>query len=34
MYGYSPISGAVGEAATTEVTLRNAAQAGLVRAIA
>lgn len=34
MYGYSPIAGAVGEAASTEVTLRNAAQAGLVRAIA
>lgn len=34
MYGYSPISGAVGEALTSEVPIRNAAQAGLVRAIA
>lgn len=34
MYGYSPIAGAVGERAETEVTLRNAAQSGLVRAIA
>jgi len=31
---YSPIAGAVGERAETEVTLRNAAQTGLVRAIA
>ncbi len=34
MYGYSPISGGIGDAASTEVTFRNAAQAGLTRAIA
>lgn len=34
MYEYDPIAGAVGEAATTTVTLSNADQAGLVRAIA
>ena len=28
---YSPISGSVGEASTTEVTFRNAAQTGVVR---
>lgn len=34
MYGYAPIAGAVGEAATSEVVLRNASPTGLVRAIA
>lgn len=34
MYGYDPIAGAVGEAASTEVTIRNGAPSGLVRAIA
>ncbi len=34
MYGYSPLSGGVGDASSTEVTFRNASQAGLTRAIA
>ncbi len=34
MYGYSPLSGGIGDASSTEVTFRNAAQAGLTRAIA
>jgi hypothetical protein len=34
MYGFSPIAGAVGEAATTEITFRNADETGIVRAIA
>lgn len=34
MYEFDPIAGAVGEAATTTITLRNADQAGLVRAVA
>ena len=33
MYEYSPIAGAVGEAATTPVTFRNADPDGIVRAI-
>jgi hypothetical protein len=32
LYTYSPIAGAVGEAATTEVVFRNASSTGLVRA--
>jgi len=32
LYNYSPIAGQVGAAATTTLTLRNAAQAGLTRA--
>jgi hypothetical protein len=32
LFNYSPISGAVGEASTTTLTFRNAAQAGLVKA--
>ena len=32
MYGYSPLSGGIGDASSTEVTFRNAAQAGLTRA--
>jgi hypothetical protein len=32
LFTYNPISGAVGEASTTELVFRNAAQAGLVRA--
>ncbi len=32
MYGYSPISGGIGDASSTEVVFRNAAQAGLTRA--
>jgi hypothetical protein len=31
MYSYSPISGDVGSASSTDVTFRNAAQTGLVR---
>lgn len=31
LFTYSPIAGAVGQASTTEVTFRNASQAGLVR---
>lgn len=31
LFGYSPISGAVGEASTTELTFRNSSQAGLSR---
>lgn len=31
LYSYSPISGAVGEASTTELTFRNASSTGLVR---
>lgn len=31
MYGFSPIAGAVGEAATSEVPIRNASQAGITR---
>lgn len=31
LFSYSPIAGAVGEASTTELTFRNAAQAGLVQ---
>ncbi len=34
MYGYSPLSGGIGDASSTEVTFRNAAQAGLTRATA
>jgi len=34
MYGYSPISGGIGDASSTELTFRNAAQAGLTRAFA
>lgn len=34
MYEYDPITGAVGEAATTAVTIRNADPSGLVRAVA
>ena len=34
MYGYSPLSGGIGDASSTEPTFRNAAQAGLTRAIA
>ncbi len=34
MYGYNPIAGVVGDAMTTEVTFRNASQAGLTRAVA
>ena len=34
MYEYDPIAGAVGEAATTTVTIQNADQAGLVRTTA
>lgn len=32
LYTYNPVSGSVGEAATTDVTFRNASQAGLTRA--
>lgn len=32
LFNYSPIAGAVGEASTTELTFRNAAAAGLVKA--
>jgi hypothetical protein len=32
LFSYSPIAGAVGEASTTELVFRNAAQAGLVKA--
>jgi hypothetical protein len=32
LYTYNPISGAVGEASTTELVFRNASQTGLVRA--
>ena len=32
MFGYNPISGAVGNPASTPVTFRNASQAGLARA--
>ena len=31
LFGYNPIDGAVGDASTTDVTLRNADQAGLTR---
>lgn len=31
LYGYQPMSGAVGEASTTEVTFRNAASGGVTR---
>jgi hypothetical protein len=31
MYGYSPIAGGVGDAASTDVTFRNAGTAGLTR---
>ena len=31
MYGYNPISGSVGDAATVDVTFRNASQTGLQR---
>jgi hypothetical protein len=31
LYSYSPIAGSIGDAMTTELTFRNAAQAGLVR---
>lgn len=31
MYGYSPLSGSVGDAATIDVSFRNAAQVGLQR---
>ncbi len=34
LYTYNPVSGSVGEAATTPVTFRNASQAGLTRATA
>ena len=34
MYGYSPLSGGIGDASSTEVVFRNAAQAGLTRATA
>ena len=34
LFTYNPVSGSVGEAATTEVTFRNASQAGLTRATA
>ncbi len=34
MYGYAPLSGGIGDASSTEVTFRNAAQAGLTRATA
>lgn len=34
MYGYSPLSGGIGDASSTEVTFRNASQAGLTRATA
>jgi hypothetical protein len=34
MYGYSPISGGIGDALTTDVEFRNASQAGLARATA
>ncbi len=32
LYSYNPVSGSVGEAATTPITFRNASQAGLTRA--
>ncbi len=32
MYDYSPLSGGIGDASSTELTFRNAAQAGLTRA--
>jgi len=32
MYNYAPVSGGLGEASTTEVSFRNASQAGIVRA--
>lgn len=31
MYGYNPVSGGVGDAATVDVTFRNAAQTGIQR---
>jgi len=31
LYGYSPIAGSVGEASTTDVTIRNASEAGVWR---
>ncbi len=34
MYGYSPLSGGIGDASSTEVTFRNASQAGLTKATA
>lgn len=34
MYGYSPLDGSIGDASSTEVTFRNASQAGLTRATA
>lgn len=34
MFDYAPIAGSVGEASSTEVTFRNATQAGLTRAVA
>ena len=33
LYEYNPLSGGVGDANTTPITIRNAAQTGLVRAI-
>jgi hypothetical protein len=34
LFGYSPIAGAIGDAATTSVPIRNSSSTGLVRAIA
>lgn len=34
LFNYSPISGSIGDAASTDLTFRNAAQAGLTRATA
>lgn len=34
LFDYAPLAGAVGEASSTEVTFRNATQAGLTRAVA